>query len=248
MSKNNYFKKYKVIRDPPLYQEDKALKGGASNLQHVQTEGSQPLNEVEKVHIDATDFDYQNRMSIYNPSKIPYMKPSSTTEYTIAEGTILYHGTMTKESFNPFDIRLGDDNLVAYLSPNKKLATDYIVGCAIFPNKNGFIHKFRAKKPIDRLLILSTYEKKKQWNLKFIEDSFCSRQYRIQLNGIGFFYPKVNEIDFIQEATGDDVMDLTAPSFDSEFAICNPNEFLEYVSTQRCIASRKLSAQYRFNQ
>ena len=154
---------------------------------------------------------------------------------------------MTKESFNPFDIRLGDDNLVAYLSPSKRFASSYIVDCAIYPNKNGFIHKFRVKKPINDILILSTFEKKKQWNLKFIEDSFCSRKYRIQLNGVGFFYPKADEIEFKQEG---DLNNITEEkqSFDSEFAICNPQEFLEYVSTQRCIASRKLSDQYRFNQ
>lgn len=240
---NNSFKNYKIVKHTPKKQE-----GGAMTTQNVQLQGSQPLNQVQQVDVDNTQFEYQNRMSIYNPSKLNYMAPSRTTEYTIPEGTILYHGTMTKESFNPYDIRLGDDNLVAYFSPNKKLAADYIVGCAIFPNKNGFIHKFRVKKPLEKVLILSTYEKKKQWNLKFIEDSFCSRKYRIQLNGIGFFYPKVDEVEFIEEATGQSVVDLKAPSFDSEFAICNPNEFLEYVSTQRCIASRKLSTQYRFNQ
>ena len=42
--------------------------------------------------------------------KLNYMEPSKTNLYTIPKGTILYHGTLYKESFNPFDIRLGEDN------------------------------------------------------------------------------------------------------------------------------------------
>ena len=113
---NNSFKNYKIVKHTPKKQE-----GGAMTTQNVQLQGSQPLNQVQQVDVDNTQFEYQNRMSIYNPSKLNYMAPSRTTEYTIPEGTILYHGTMTKESFNPYDIRLGDDNLVAYFSPNKKL-------------------------------------------------------------------------------------------------------------------------------
>ncbi len=234
MNQNNYYKKYKIVKDHSYN-----LKGGSSQVIDEKEEGN--------LEIDNSQFEYQNRMSLYNPSKLPYMKPSYTTEYTIPEGTILYHGTMTRESFNPFDIRLGDDNLVAYLSPSKRFAASYIVGCAIYPNKNGFIHKFRVKQSITDILILSTFEKKKQWNLKFIEDSFCSRKYRIQLNGIGFFYPKADDIEFDKELDVNNVS-VEGQSFDSEFAICNPQQFLEYVSTQRCVASRKLSDQYRFNQ
>ena len=74
-----------------------------------------------------------------------------------------------KESFNPDDIRLGNDNLVSYFSPNKRLAADYITGCALYPSKNGYIHKFRVKKDITKLMILSNYEKNKEWDLKFYE-------------------------------------------------------------------------------
>ena len=45
---------------------------------------------------------------------------------------------------------------VAYLF-QQKICSLYIVDCAIFPNKNGFIHKF-DKNQFD-LLILSTFEK-----------------------------------------------------------------------------------------
>lgn len=195
-----------------------------------QNGGNEQINEAEVLR--------HNQMSIYNNEKLNYMEPSKTTLYTIPKGTIIYHGSLNKESFNPFDIRLGDDRLVAYFSPNKKLAADYIIGCALYPTKAGFLHKFRVKKDIEKILIISTYEKQNHWTLRFIEDSFCSRKFRIQLDGIGFFFPKKDELDVDKNES--------KIAFDSEFAICNPNEYLEYVSTQRCVAMRKLSKEYHF--
>ena len=93
------------------------------------------------------------QQSIFNPEKLNYMEPSKTTLYKIPKGTILYHGSLTKEAFNPYDIRLGDDRLVSYFSPNKSLAADYIVGCALYPTKSGFLHKFRVKKDIEKILL-----------------------------------------------------------------------------------------------
>ena len=165
------------------------------------------------------------------------MEPSKTTLYKIPKGTILYHGSLTKEAFNPYDIRLGDDRLVSYFSPNKSLAADYIVGCALYPTKSGFLHKFRVKKDIEKILIVSTHDKQAHWSLEFLEDSFCSRKFRIQLDGIGFFFPTG-----IEDETYDNNQ-----YFDSEFAICNPDEYLEYVSTQRCQSVRKLTNDYHFS-
>ena len=88
-------------------------------------------------------------------------------------------------------------------------------------------------------------EKQANWTLRFIEDSFCSRKFRIQLDGIGFFFPRRDEKDFVaiqQGASG-----ATNLAFDSEFAICNPNEYLEYISTQRCVSMRKLNPEYHFS-
>ena len=168
-----------------------------------------------------------------------------TTLYSIPKGTILYHGSLNKESFNPYDIRLGEDRLVSYFSPNKRLAADYIIGCAIYPTKSGYLHRFRVKKDIEKILIISTHEKQSHWTLSFIEDSFCSRKFRIQLDGIGFFFPRRDEKDFTAIQKGDDSVKRLA--FDSEFAICNPNEYLEYVSSQRCVSLRKLSKDYHFS-
>lgn len=185
------------------------------------------------------------QMSIYNDRYLNYMEPSKTTLYVVPRGTILYHGSMVRESFNPYDIRLGEDRLVSYFSPNKRLAADYIVGCALYPSKTGFLHKFRVKKDIEKILIVSTHEKQAHWTLRFLEDSFCSRKFRIQLDGVGFFFPRRDEKDFVAIKQG--MNETTNLAFDSEFAICNPNEYLEYVSTQRCVSMRKLNAEYHFS-
>lgn len=194
--------------------------------------------------VSQADVMRHQQMSIYNDRYLNYMEPSKTSLYIIPRGTILYHGSMVKESFNPYDIRLGEDRLVSYFSPNKRLAADYIVGCALYPTKPGFLHKFRVKKDIEKILIISTHEKQAHWTLRFIEDSFCSRKFRIQLDGIGFFYPRRDEKDFVAIKQG--VAANTNLAFDSEFAICNPNEYLEYISTQRCVSMRKLSAEQHF--
>lgn len=195
--------------------------------------------------ITADDVMRHQQMSIYNDRYLNYMEPSKTSLYNIPRGTIMYHGSLNRESFNPYDIRLGDDKLVAFFSPNKRLAADYIVGCALYPTKAGFLHKFRVKKDIEKILIISTYEKQQHWTLKFLEDSFCSRKFRIQLDGIGFFFPRRDEKDFSSIQKGDG--NPKRLSFDSEFAICNPNEYLEYISTQRCSSMRKLSKDYHFS-
>lgn len=195
--------------------------------------------------ITEEDIERHQQQSIYNDRYLNYAEPSTTSLYSIPRGHILYHGSLSKESFNPYDIRLGDDKLVAFFSPNKRLSADYIVGCALYPTKTGFLHKFRVKKDIEKILIISTYEKQQHWSLKYLEDSFCSRNFRIQLDGIGFFFPRRDEKDFSAIQKGND--DMKTIAFDSEFAICNPNEYLEYISTQRCSSMRKLSKDYHFS-
>lgn len=197
-----------------------------------------------KEDISEKDVLRHQQMSIYNDRKLNYMEPSKTNLYTIPKGSIIYHGSLNRESFNPYDIRLGDDKLVSYFSPNKRLAADYIIGCALFPTKAGYLHQFRVKKDIEKILIISSHEKQSHWTLKFLEDSFCSRKFRIQLDGIGFFFPRRDENDFASLQQGDN--DIKRLAFDSEFAICNPNEYLQYVSSQRCMSVRKLSENYRF--
>lgn len=204
----------------------------------------QPIDDTLQAPNEA-DLRQELQTNTYNEEQLTYMEPSKTNLYTIPKGTILFHGTLYKESFNPYDIRLGEDKLVSYFSPNKRLAADYIVGCALYPTRAGYIHKFRVKKDIKQIMIISTFEKKPNWTLSYLEETFCSRKFRIQLDGIGFFFPRRDDMDsFVDQGynTGENRI-----SFDAEFAICNPNEYLEYVSTERCISMRKLSAEYHFN-
>ena len=194
------------------------------------------------------DVRQQLQTSVYSGEKLNYMEPSKTNLYTIPKGTILYHGTLYKESFNPFDIRLGEDKLVSYFSPNKRLSADYIVGCALYPTRSGYIHKFRVKKDIKQIMIISTFEKKPNWTLAFLEETFCSRKFRIQLDGIGFFFPRRDEQDSFTDGSNSETAQTDPKiSFDAEFALCNPNESLEYISSERCISMRKLSEPYHFN-
>lgn len=225
------------IVQPPVVNEQSPI----INTSSIDTDAIVGLNEAEVNRLTKT--------SIYDSTKLNYMDPSQTVLYTIPKGTILYHGSMYKESFNPFDIRLGDDRLVSYFSPNKRLASDYIIGCALYPDRSGYIHQFRVKKDISKILILSQYEKKKDWTLSFIENTFCSRKFRIQLDGIGFFFPRHDTDLLANTILTDNENDTSKPAdtFDSEFALCNPNEFLEYISTQRCISMRKISDNYNFN-
>jgi hypothetical protein len=215
---------------------EKVQKGGAA--------GENPEEEIAN-EIDEAEQMRMQQMSIYNDKFLNYAEPSKTSLYEIPQGTILYHGSLYKESFNPYDIRLGDDKLVSYFSPNKRLSADYIIGCALYPTKAGFLHKFRVKRNIPRIMIVSSFEKQPNWTLRFIEDSFCSRRFRIQLDGIGFFYPRKDESTFTSLNTDPDVP--AKVTFDSEFAVCDPNYFLEYVSTQRCVSNRKLSPEYHFS-
>lgn len=190
------------------------------------------------------DYPQNNQREYSRPNDLMYMDASKVITYTIPIGTLLYHGTMIKETFNPFDIKLGDDNLVAYFSPNKRLSSDYIMGCAMYPNKTGYIHKFRVKKEITKVIILSAYEKRNNWDLSHINNIYCNNKTGLQANGIGFFYPKKENEAF------DDMRTFSQSQmiFDSEFALCDPNEYLEYLSTQRCQSSRKLSNEYYFPQ
>ena len=207
-----------------------------SNNNDIQEGGANYQNNAPNTVYNSVPQNMNQNLNL-NP-----VAPGTTQLYNIPAGTILYHGSLNKESFNPYDIRLGDDRLVSYFSQSKRLAADYIIGCALYPTKSGFLHKFRVKKDIKRILIISPHERQSHWTLRFIEDSFCSRKFRIQLDGIGFFFPKKHESVFSRDNQQND----GRIDFDNEFAICDPNEFLEYIDTQRCVSMRKLTPAYSF--
>jgi len=181
-----------------------------------------------------------------NNKVLKFMEPSKMTLYTIPKGTLLYFGSFTTESFNPNDIKLDENNSISYFSSNKRLIADYIVGCALYPTKQGFLHKFRVKRDINKILIISTFERKANWTLSYLDETYCFRKNKTNLNGLGFFFPRKDEQDLYNLNNDDSIIDPKI-SFDAEFIICDPNEFLEYLSTQRCIGMRKLSPEYIFN-
>lgn len=163
---------------------------------------------------------------------------SNSNICTIEEGTILFHGSTEKESFNPNRIVLGKNTLLSYFSENKTIASDYILGCTQYPTKTGYIHKFRVKKKIENLLIVSPYEKTAEWTEEFVNEQFCNAN-------------KLNQNNLVSNLTKP--LTLSGIAFKdgsnpSQYAICNPNEWLEYVSTQRCIGMNKLSSEYNFSQ
>jgi hypothetical protein len=200
---------------------------------------------------------------------VPYHDPSSLRLYTIPQGTILYHGSNFAKTFNPLDIKLGKDSLVSFFSPNKAFAADYITSCQFSPGQDGYIHTFRAKTDIPRIYIMSNYEiNEKDLDPKTIENKFCnSTPNKERFNGIGIFSPltdrNVEDISSRIQNGGVDGVNTDLPTVnlqpmdnpmnnpenviaDSEFALCDPAQFLEYVLTQRCVARRKLSQPYNF--
>lgn len=174
-----------------------------------------------------------------------YANPTTLATFTIPAGTILYHGTSTKETFDPNNFQLDDTNLVAYFTPDIRLAADYIGGCAKYPTSSGYIHKFRAKNNIERIFILSRFDATKTAVPSYVQKHFCSGNDSRALNGIGFFYPKRVEQKFTEDPNVGSV-NQNELLYMSEFALCNPTFHLEYLSTQRCQAKRSLSDNYNF--
>lgn len=200
-------------------------------------------------------WDDLNKISnnIVKINQVPSSQPNEMKLYTIPEGTILYHGSIDKESFNPYRIVLNKDTLVSYFTASKKLSADNIIGCANYPSKSGYIHKFRVKADIKNVLIVSPYEKQSNWDNKFIENNFCFKKNNgdetssltqpLQLDGIGFFYSS-NTQKTLMDSNSQEFIDGTGTT--AEFALCNPNKWLQYISTQRCVGIRQLSDEYNF--
>jgi hypothetical protein len=184
---------------------------------------AESMSASESMSVEATDTN-----TITEKNDMVY---SHTNYHRVEVGTILYHGTITKETFNPFDIKLGEDTLVAFFSQSRESAADNAM-CYSIGEKKGFVHKFRVKKPIEKILIISPYERSRTWDLASIENKFCKNSVMGErLNGIGFFYP-----------------DKANPgSFYAEYALCSPNDYLEYISTQNCTNLQSLSEdEYNF--
>jgi len=82
-----------------------------------------------------------------------------------------------------------------------------------------------------------------------LKDNFCNGNKNYK--GVGFFYPK-NEIELFNNSVFNQRTQEMNESMDdlnyySEFALCNPNDYLSYLYSQKCMSLRKLSQPYRFD-
>ncbi|AYV80327.1 MAG: hypothetical protein Gaeavirus32_5 [Gaeavirus sp.] len=183
---------------------------------------------------------------IYLPK--PNFTSSGTNTYTIKKGTVLYHATINKRGFNTNQIKLGQDKLISFFTPNFRLASDGVEGCSIDKQK-GFIHVFEVIKDIPEIFIKLPYDTDDDLDLNELKDKFCNgNEY---YKGVGFFYPK-NEIELFNNSvfnqrTQEMHENLDDDNYYSEFALCSPSDFLKYIYTQKCMSLRKLSQPYRFD-
>ena len=197
--------------------------------------------------------DYQFQDQQNNINKLPDMyleNPPFTTDkvetYTIKEGTILYHATSNKKGFNTNYINLGQDKLINFFTPNFRLASDKIEGCSV-DKQNGYIHVFQVKKDIPNIYVKLPFDIADDINSGLLANEFCSKNQSYY--GIGFFYPK-NNIEMFSNNPyqyGQQLNLNNEEMYYSEFGLCNPKPYLQYLYTQRCQSLRKLSEPYRFN-
>ena len=181
-----------------------------------------------------------------------YLKnPGFTSDYintyTIKEGTILYHATINKKGFNTNYLELGKDKLINFFTPNFRLASDKIEGCSV-DKQNGYIHVFKVKKDIPNIYVKLPYDIADDIDTGKLANEFCSKNQNYF--GIGFFYPKNNIEMFsnnIEMFSNNQTQQFDEINYYSEFGICNPRPYLEYIYSQKCMSLRKLSEPYRFN-
>ena len=147
----------------------------------------------------------------------------------IAQGTILYHPTQY-EIFNPRKIRLGEDRLTAFFLTNIEWAKNILKNCADHPEP-GFIHVFHVKKSIPNIMSFDYLDNKSSWSLnslQMIEKEYCNKydyKHAIKYNGIGIKFPEKDSW---------------------EYALCNPNDYLQYIESYRCESPWKWSDKYNF--
>jgi hypothetical protein len=198
----------------------------------------QPSNQVLKVQPDTF---------LTKPAHI-----TDTIEtYTIPVGTILFYSSTEKRGFNTTSLQLnGADYLnnslekISFFTPNFRLASDKIQGCSIDKQK-GYIHTFRVTREIPDIFIKLPYDTNEDISLPELHKEFCEGTNKY--TGVGFFYPK-NEIDSFNNMTNaNTTQEIGGENYYSEFYLCNPRPYLEYMYSQKCMSLRKLTDPYKFN-
>jgi hypothetical protein len=213
-------------------------------------QGQQPSYEEAILNQEPQRY-FQNQQQ-NDINKLPdiYLKnPPFTTDkvetYTIKEGTILYHATSNKKGFNTNYINLGQDKLINFFTPNFRLASDKIEGCSV-DKQNGYIHVFKVIKDIPNIYVKLPFDIADDINSGLLANEFCSSNQTYY--GIGFFYPKNNIEKFSNNPYQyEQQNNYNYEDMYSEFGLCNPKPYLQYLYTQRCQSLRKLSEPYRFD-
>ena len=181
-------------------------------------------------------------------------KPAHITDaietYTIPVGTILFYSSTEKRGFNTTSLQLnGPDYLnnslekISFFTPNFRLASDKIQGCSIDKQK-GYIHTFRVTREIPDIFIKLPYDTNEDISLPELHKEFCEGTNKY--TGVGFFYPK-NEIESFNNMTNaNTTQEIGGDNYYSEFYLCNPRPYLEYMYSQKCMSLRKLTDPYKF--
>lgn len=146
---------------------------------------------------------------------------------TLPEGINIYHGSQTKTTFDPNDIKLSDGTLFALFSNNPKLSADHFMNCAEFPVTNGYLHQFSTIKEIPNIKVITSYNFDK--DMKILDKIYCQKPENPKLNG--FCYPVINN----------EILHNNKPSYDYIIGLCNPNEYIKYVSTSICLNPYRLT-------
>lgn len=170
---------------------------------------------------------------------------------SIPVGTTLYHASENVSQFNDTLINVGTSSLFAFFTTDKNNALAKIKNCAIEKGFQGYIHIFKVKQNITKILMLDPndislhhidekfVDKNVQDNQKIIsslENKFCkdtTASGGVRLDGIGFIIPKTS------------CALCDSNSMPQEYALCNPSEFLKYESTLSCVSIGVVAA-YNF--
>lgn len=150
---------------------------------------------------------------------------------TIPMNINLYYGSQTKNNFDPNAIKLSDGTLLAIFSNNSNLSQDFFMNCANFPISNGYLHKFVVKKAIPNIKLISKSSIDKNTTLKKLDYQYCQHMSEPpRLNGFAYAIKNIDITKISQENV-----------YDYIIGICDPNEYLDYVSTRICVNPYRLS-------
>lgn len=233
------------------------------NNQIVDTEQMVPPEQMEFLNNEQAQVQELQKSNVH---PLPYPMPSNQiSTFTIPAGTILYHATTNRKGFNTQYMELGNDKLILFFTPNFRLASDKIEGCSL-DKQNGFIHVFRVTRDIPDIYIKLPYDMTDDTDMSMLENNFCSGTNKF--SGVGFFYPKSNiemfskpemEPSFdsqndqnqyqyqYQNYNDQNQIPFNSDNYYSEFGLCNPRAYLEYIYSQKCQSLKKLSNPYRFD-